>query len=400
MRTHEAPSTPPPTFPTRYVHLDLARERFGHRVDRLGTFFLHGDPLARAAVSSLSHLSRPAREALIDKTLTLGPDVFTQAPQALRDLVRAVETTPVWVDFDRLNRGGQTFLRAGLLGGLVLGAYSLIAGYCSPAGNKPLALSGRLASDTPRRLAETARFVQAVSLPDGMRPRSDGFRYTVRVRLVHESVRSMLLHSPLWNTPAWGLPINQTDMSGTLLLFSFIVLDGLDKLGFATTTQEREDLLYLWRYVGFVLGVDPELSATSEPEARTHWELLSTTQSPPDDDSRALAHALIRSKPQHTSQHSPRTTLLTQSIGYALSRHFIGHQYATWLGFPRTPTEHFIPVLSALTRAVETSSKHIAHSHFTSSRAGERYWNRVVKASLRDSSALFHLPTTLATRDD
>ena len=282
-------------FPSRYVRLDQARERYGSRVDRLGAFLSEGDPLADAVVQALSAHPAPVRQAMVDRALDEGIGAVPEAPEALRALFAQLDRVPFWVDPERLDRGGAAFLRSGLLGGMVLGAYSLVAGYCSPAGNKPLAFSGRLSQDAPRRLAETGRFVQAVSTPGGMRRFGEGFKAMVKVRLVHASVRHMLGRSPRWNAPAWGVPINQYDMSGTTLLFSYIVLDGLDKMGFQMSDEERADFMHLWRYGGYLIGVDDELRCTTEAEARALWELLSTTQAPPDDDSRALAHALLDS---------------------------------------------------------------------------------------------------------
>jgi hypothetical protein len=46
-------------------------------------------------------------------------------------------------------RGGEVLLRHGFFGGIVLGFRCLVAGYCSPAGNKPLAFSGRLREAAP-----------------------------------------------------------------------------------------------------------------------------------------------------------------------------------------------------------------------------------------------------------
>ncbi len=396
MRTREEPATAPRPFPSRYVHLDAARQRFGHRVDRFGAFFWEGDPLADEVIASLSPLPRARREALIDAVLSRGADAVPEAPEALRALSLAVEDTPLWVDFERVDRGGRAFLRSGLLGGLVLGALSLVAGYCSPAGNKPLAFSGRLEDETPRRLAETSRFVQAVSLPGGMRPRADGFRYCVRVRLVHAAVRAMLQRSPRWNLHAWGLPINQADMSGTLLLFSFVVLDGLDKLGFATTPEEREDLLHLWRYAGFLLGVDEELRCTSEREARALWDLLSSTQAPPDDDSRALAHALIRSE-ERAAKGEParRRARRSMRLGYALSRYLIGERYADWLGFPKTPMDLALPAFRRINTAVDKGWTALPGVPFATAEAGRRYWQFVVESSLKGAPATFHLPDRL-----
>ena len=68
---------------------------------------------------------------------------------------------------------------------------------------------------------------------------------------------------------------------------SVVVLDGLDKLGYPTTREERDDLLHLWRWVAYVIGVEDDFRFATEPEARRFWDLLATTQGPPDDDARA-----------------------------------------------------------------------------------------------------------------
>ena len=86
---------------------------------------------------------------------------------------------------------------------------SLVLGYASPAGNKPLMLSGRLKEQALKRLNETARFVQAVCRPGGMRPLADGWQITVKVRLIHAQVRRMILKSGKWDEGAWGAPVNQ-----------------------------------------------------------------------------------------------------------------------------------------------------------------------------------------------
>jgi hypothetical protein len=49
----------------------------------------------------------------------------------------------------------------------------------------------------------------------------------VRVRLIHARVRHALSRSPAWRPDAWGAPINQYDMAGTVLLFSSKLFEGL-----------------------------------------------------------------------------------------------------------------------------------------------------------------------------
>jgi hypothetical protein len=380
-------------FPTRYVRLEQARERYGSRVDRFGAFLMEGDPLADAVVEALAAFPAPARQAMVDRALLDGIDAVPEAPDALRALFAQLDHIPFWVDLARLDRGGRAFLRAGLLGGMVLGAYSLVAGYCSPGGNKPLAFSGRLSQDAPRRLAETGRFVQAVSSPGGMHRFGDGFKAMVKVRLVHATVRRMLRLSPRWNTHAWGLPINQYDMSGTTLLFSYIVLDGLDKMGFQMTADERADFMHLWRYAGYVIGVDEELRCTTEAEGKALWDLLSTTQAPPDDDSRALAHALLDSGVEAARTPEERVRAeRARVVGYALSRHLLGEQFADWLGYPKTPWRHAVRLFQSMNERAGDVVARATGLPFARVDRGARYWKFVVDTGLRGVPATFAMP--------
>jgi hypothetical protein len=385
-------------FPTRFVHRDAARKRFGDRVDRFGAYLMEGDPLADAAVDALRAFPRPQRDAWVDAVLRHGPDGAQEAPEALRALAAAAWSVPLWVDFDRADRGGAAFLRGGILGGIVLGSGSLIAGYCSPAGNKPLMFSGRLESDVPRRLAETSRFVEVVSQPGGMRPGAAGFVATGKVRLIHAAVRRMLQQHPGWNTPAWGVPINQADMVGTSLLFSLVVLDGMAKLGFDTTPTEREDLLHLWRYNAHVIGVDAGLTFATEAEARTLWDLLSSTQSPPDDDARALARALIESGERAPPRPNDYTRpLRARAVGYALSRYLIGDGYADHLGYPRSALgDRAIRAFRDANARAWKVLRAAPTLPLATPEAGARYWRAITAQALAGVEASFAMPDALA----
>jgi hypothetical protein len=382
-----------PESPSRFVLTTDVRARFGERAGRLGPRFYDGDPLADAAIAALRPLTHADRTAMVDRALRGGEGpVFDE----LRALVRACEKLPFWVDFDRINRGGSAFLRSGILGGLVLGAYALTASYCSPAGNKPLVLSGRLEEETPRRLAETSRYVQLVSQTDALRPGRDGWIASVKVRLMHASVRAMALASPKWNLAAWGTPINQPDSAGTGLLFSWVVLDGLDKLGFSIEGEAREDLIHLWRYVSYLLGVDDDLLCTSEREAKNLWELLATTQHGPDEDSRRLVRALLESgrKAARSDVERARAERMVP-VSYALSRYFIGDEMADALALPRTGIGRALPLLKRVRSGARLLAKGLGALPVGTADAGARYWQFVVEQGLRGMPAEFSMPASL-----
>ena len=333
-------------FPARFVHLDEARRRFGPRVDRLGSFFTAGDPLADAAVEVLSGRSPEERERWVEQALRGDAKPL---PAELRALRSALSELPFWADLDRARRGGEVLVRTGFFGGLVLGFRSLVAGYCSPAGNKPLVFSGRLREAAPRRLSETGRFVSLVYQPGSLAPGAPGWVAAARVRLMHAQIRRLLRVSPRWDARAWGDPINQVDMAGTTLLFSLVLVDGLRMLGFRIDREDCEDVLHLWRIGGWVLGVEPELLGATEPEARTLWELLEATQEPPDADSAALAQALVEA-PLHEAR-SPEERARAERflpVAYGIGRHLVGDRYADALGYPRTPWRLVAPALRTL----------------------------------------------------
>lgn len=384
-------------IPSRYVQLASARLRHGDRVERFGALFSESDPLADAVASELASWPRARREALLDGCLSRGLEAVPDAPASVRALFAELDTVPLWVDFQRIERGCAVFFRSGLLGGLVLGAYSLVAGYCSPAGNKPLAFSGRLAEDAPRRLAETSRFVEAVSSRNGMRRFSAGFACTVKVRLVHASVRRMLHESPKWRHDAWGAPINQVDMAGTILLFSHVLLEGLGKLGFYTTLAEREDVLHLWRYVAYVIGVVDELRVTSEAEALALWDLLSSTQAPPDEDSRALATALLESPLRSARTPAARAQAeRMRPVGYSLSRFLLGDDVADRLGYPRTAWTRALPIFAVVNRSALRTLRFVPGVSELFVERGRRYWQTVVEQSLGGLPATFPMPDALS----
>ncbi|HZW90286.1 MAG TPA: oxygenase MpaB family protein [Myxococcaceae bacterium] len=382
-----------PRFPTRFVHLEQARRRFGPRVDRMGALFGAGDPPADAAVEALADRSPEQREQLVDQALR---GELRSLPAELRTLREALSVLPFWADLDRARHGGEVLLRTGFFGGIVLGFRSLIAGYCSPAGNKPLAFSGRLREAAARRLSETSRFVGLVYQPGSFAPGAPGWVAATRVRLMHAQIRRMLRRSTRWDAAAWGEPINQVDMAGTTLLFSLALVDGLRMLGFRIERDDCEDVLHLWRIGGWILGVEPELLCATEAEARVLWELLETTQEPPDADSAALAAALVEG-PLHEARTPEQRARAKRflPVAYGIGRYLVGDRYADTLGYPKTPWRFAAPALRTLISSTGRLAGRLPGVDRLALEAGIRYWRRAAEAGLGGEDARFELPSRM-----
>jgi hypothetical protein len=259
----------------------------------LAQALLLGDPLADAVADWMKTAPAENGRALFERALEHGIDAAPQAPSVLVALFKQLEAVPSWLDRDALGLAEQTMLRVGRAGLYALGGAALMSGYLSSGAVKPLALTGALIQMAPRRLAETTRFVWALSTSNRMGRFSEGWKTTVRVRLLHAIVRRGLAASPRWNAEAWGRPVNQRDMVGTHLEFSVAYIAGLTTLGILVNRREREALMHLWRYVGHLLGIiDDLLPKTFREGLEVAW-LFNQTEAGPDDDSRALAAALL-----------------------------------------------------------------------------------------------------------
>lgn len=383
--------------PTRYLETPSVRAIYGRRVDQLGDALSRTDPLADAVVLAFRELPRGAGWAQVERALTHGLASVEQPHPAISALFQQVETVPPWVDLADLDGAGDLLMRAGQFGGLVLGLSSLPYGYASPAGNKPLAFSGRLTEQAPRRLMETARFVHAVSQRNAMVRGHDGYAIALKVRLMHATVRRLLWDSGRWQPDAWGAPINQHDQVATTLLFSVIVIEGLRKLGFRISAKEAERFVQLWRYVGWLMGTELELLPSSEADALRLGDLILTTQAEPDDDSRALTTALLDFGLKGArSTWEQRRVKLTQPVTYAISRHLLGDRLATALGVPESRASAFLPVITSSVTSLERLRRVSSRANAVAVKQGDWSWRRVIEDGLRGQPAQFHPPGQLS----
>lgn len=363
----------------------LTNPSTGDKERRLAGFLLREDPLADAVVDALTPFSRAEQEVLVSRMLSLDPGPL---PGPLATMHAWLRDVPLWFDVEHGNIGGEVLLRNGLLAGLVLAFKSLVLGYCSPAGNKPLLLTGRLTGpEVNRRLTETARFVEAVSQPGGVSFGAPGFIATVRVRLIHARVRQGLRRSAKWRAAEWGAPINQYDMAGTVLLFSAILIEGLRQLGVSVSEREEAANLHLWRYVGRVMGVEDELLCTSTAEAQRLGTMIETSQGLPDLDSRKLTDALIFSG---VDRGEPPVTI---AFNYAVTRHLVGVRYADALQLPRSGWELAPKVLKLVVGRVDQATRYVPGARAGVLRVGERFWRHTIELVLGAKEVPFELPT-------
>ncbi|MFT4187246.1 MAG: oxygenase MpaB family protein [Aeromicrobium sp.] len=242
----------------------------------IGERFWAVDEVGAAVARAMRAGDDRVRMDQIHRALAEGIDAVPDAPSALRDFFAHVEATPEWVDMDLVNQGAQVFRRFGRNASDVLLQLSLIGGYRFGGPTDLLVATGGLTGDmTRRRLAETQQWTIAVTRHDALRPGGLGWRLTVHVRLMHALVNHRFDHHPDWDRERWGRPINQSDQAATIGLFASVVLLAVRALGVRVTREDSRAVMHLWKYVGWLMGVDDDWLTDSEREQhRLNYHIL------------------------------------------------------------------------------------------------------------------------------
>lgn len=287
-------------------------------------------------------LVQQAIERGVDRLPGLATDLPPEVDAELRAFFDAVEARPAWVRDDLLEEGARVCGLGGRAGMRALAVTGLMAGYQLAAVNQALLATGALEKGAARRIAETTKWWIDVTEPGAMARFGEGFKGTLRVRVIHAMVRRQLSQRSGWDAADLGLPVNQTDMQATYLGFSIVYLLGLKLVGVPLRHGEKEAVLHLWRYIAWVNGVREDyLHAQDAVEGGAehaatrllHANLL--TQRMADADSARLAQALA-DEPLH--RHYARWPVLTgrfnRAMQLSIARACMGNDTLRGLGLP------------------------------------------------------------------
>jgi len=258
-------------------------------------------------------------------------------PEDIRSYMKQASTLPSWRDQSAIAEAESFFLRYGLASATLLACASLPECYVMKYGTEVLAYTRFLQVDTTRRVRETAQMVMDVMCPRGLEPGGRGLRATMKVRVMHAIVRHMILHDPHARpNPAdpglraqFGCPVNQEDMAYTLMTFSYVVVRGLETMGYTLATRERDAYIHCWNVVGYLMGIREELLPARFDDARELFTAIQRRQHGRSEPGRKLTAALLKSLEDAVPGR------LHDPMPAALMRRLIGHETADALGVPR-----------------------------------------------------------------
>jgi len=276
--------TPPPVDRSLWSSAALDRLR------------LCSDPVGDQVVADFDHEIILAGK-LLESLMHLG-DAPPETTELIREYRQATRHLPPWADRATLERAQAVLAKNFVAGTLLLAAASLPQCYLDARGTPVLAATRQLTQHVFRRLFQTAHMVFTVCAPGSLYAASEaptaippGIEKAQTVRLIHALMRHLLLSeggpqaseirsivdalwAKPWDTARLGKPINQEDEAFVLLTFSYVVIEGLDRLGVRLTNADRDAILHLWNVVGFVMGVHEGLMAHTYADAAELYALF------------------------------------------------------------------------------------------------------------------------------
>ena len=212
---------------------------------------------------------------------------------------------------------------------VLLCCYSLPSSYAAKKGVQVLHRTAYLAKRPNRRLFETAQFIVDVLSPGGLDAKGRGLRTSQKVRLMHAAIRHLILtdRSNTWDTATLGVPINQEDLLGTLMTFSWIILDGLSRLGVRLTPAEQQAYFGTWMVIGPLMGIERELLPRSVDEAKQLTAVIERRQVADSSEGREMTTALL-------GMMQTNVPAAFRTVPGCLIREFLPADVATFLGVP------------------------------------------------------------------
>ena len=255
-----------------------------------------GDPEADAVVQDLFTLDPGQSGRFIQAAMDGDEETLAAAPPSLLDFFERIESPPDWVDFPSFIPGIRMFHRNSRL---VLGAFVggvLVEGFSTNI-SKSFFTTGRLRDQGVRRLKQNNRHMIEIFMPGGLRREADGWKLSVRVRLIHAQVRHLLNESGEWDHEAWGVPISSAHVGFAITAFSARLLMHLRSLGAVFDDEERESFMAIWRYSGYLMGIPETILYEHEEEALRLFDIGKICEPAGQLESIAMANSLINSAP-------------------------------------------------------------------------------------------------------
>ena len=302
---------------------------------------LIGDPEGEAVVEELFALGDDQAYRLIKAAMDEDDKGLSDAPQSLLDFFEQISHPPSWWDPAATGPGIRSFHRHS---DMILQAFAagvLVEGFTTNIA-RSFIITGRLRDQGVRRLKNNNRHLMEIFWPDGLERHGDGWKLSVRIRLVHAQVRRLMREAPDWEGEAWGDPISAAHLAFAASAFSARLLKHSRRIGVPFNKEESDSFMMIWLYSAYLMGIPEAILPRSEAEALKLYDVARICEPYPDFESIIMANALVSSVPLLLGLSIDGEGEDLRRLAYTVARAFIGDDLADQLKFPPAKTQGII----------------------------------------------------------
>jgi len=245
--------------------------------------------------------------------------------QMLKEFLHKDNTLPEWADSDKMKQAAALFRSNGNEFLFMLGIVSLPYCYAAAKGAKALYHTEKIRKNTEKRLLDTTSFIIDIMNEDAFADGGKGFLVVKQVRLRHALARFYLQKDPEI-IELKELPINQEDMAGTNLAFSYVALKAMPLIGVQFSTDIQNDYLHFWAVIGSLLGLNSDLLVKDLKSAFWLEKRIAHRQFKPSPEGKELTEQLV----SHYKDQIPNK--MTILLIKPLMRRLLGDEVAKLIG--------------------------------------------------------------------
>lgn len=328
------------TAPAAYrARPDRARPRDRELAELYVAHTTVGDPPADRAVAAIAHLPPGRAQDLLQRAIRPGPAHPPDAPPELRVLLRALPARPplpashaeALAARRAFHRQSDVFIPA-FFAATLRNASTLIA--------RSFHATGRVTSgEAQRRIRHNTHHLYEIMLPGSLDPGADGWRLSIRIRLVHAFVRRALRRSGRWDESLHGIPLSAAHLALASANFSASILCDAARLGAVLSPRARRGYMRIWHHASSLIGVPGALLFDADERlTRRFLAVAHLCEPPPDFRSAEICRALVNAVPHIAGDTGPDAREALVERTFRVSRALLGDPLADALEFPPAPT--------------------------------------------------------------
>lgn len=348
--THSLPSSGlPAIYEAGYKRARAANAALAERYVRQTTV---GDAAADAVMDELAPRTTGEVNRLIFGMMHQDEGQRRAAPRVVRDFFQQVEQSPAWFDPKALVSGCRAFhsnptvFMQAFVVATLRNASTPIA--------KSFHASGRVMGGFGlRRIRQNTRHFIEIMLPHALERQADGWKLSVRIRLVHARLRRLIRDESDWDEQVYGVPLSAAHLALAASNFSATTARFANMLGAKLGTEERDAFMQVWRHSSWLMGVPENLLFGGDYDATAEFsEVGHSCEPPPDDESRAVAKAVVEALPLIAGK-DPNVHDAFITHAWRVARALLGKELADGLEIPQFQTFGVLTRTRALNGALE-----------------------------------------------